>query len=137
MAKNDWIPVSAGVIFKGGRVLLARKKPGKHLAGYWEFPGGKLEEGETPEACLEREINEELGIAIKHLRFWMECTYRYPQKSILLKVVTARYGGGEIALNDHDAFVWVAKKGLDDYLVAPADVAIVQRLKQSSWDDLC
>ena len=72
------IDVAAGIIQReDGKILLARRKPGSHLAGYWEFPGGKIEEGESPEECLERELLEELGIVTKTGAFVAESVYDY------------------------------------------------------------
>ena len=122
------LQVTAGIIKKKERILIARRKAGKHLAGYWEFPGGKLEENETPEDCLKREIREELGIEIRVQAYFMDIIFHYPEKSICLLVYRAEYLSGEVALTDHDKAEWVAVNELEQYEFAPADKPIVVAL---------
>jgi len=124
------ILVAAAIIFNNDQILIARRAPGKHLAGYWEFPGGKIEPGETPEACLIREIQEELGITIQVDSFLIENPYQYEEKQILLKAYLCSYLGGEIQLNDHDQVLWVNKNELKNYKLAPADIAFIIPLNQ-------
>ena len=78
------IDVTAAVIIADNQVLAARRKAGSHLAGFWEFPGGKIEAGETPEVCLQRELKEELGITSKIGRFLGESLYDYDVKIVRL-----------------------------------------------------
>lgn len=124
------ILVTAAIINRDNQILLARRKPGKHLAGYWEFPGGKIEPGETPEMCLLREIKEELGLAIQVSTFFMENEHHYEDKSILLKAYFCTYLSGEVQLNDHDQVHWVNKNELMNYRLAPADIAFIAPLNQ-------
>ena len=122
------IKVTAGIIKRNEKILIARRKAGKHLAGMWEFPGGKLEENESPENCLKREIKEELGIEIKVLSHFMDSIYHYPGKSVCLLVYWAEYLAGTITLADHDKFEWVALNELGQFEFAAADKPIVAKL---------
>ncbi len=78
------IVVVAAVIERGGRFLVTRRIEGTHLAGYWEFPGGKVHEGETQEAALQREILEELNAGVLHLRKIFHTAHAYPERTIEL-----------------------------------------------------
>lgn len=124
------ILVTAGIIVKAGKILIARRSGKKHLAGFWEFPGGKIEDGEAPEECLLREIKEELGIEIEVKRLFHENTHEYsPDKIILLKSFICSHVSGEIRLKDHDEFNWVRINDFDSYKIAPADLPIIERFK--------
>jgi 8-oxo-dGTP diphosphatase len=122
------ITVTAALIQKDNKILITRRSPNKHLAGLWEFPGGKLENGETEQECLSRELEEELGIKVKVGEFFMENTHDYGTKSILLKAYFCEQLTGSITLNDHDMIAWVTKKELQNYEFAPADVPFIKAL---------
>jgi 8-oxo-dGTP diphosphatase len=119
------LQVTSGIIEKNEKILIARRKAGKQLAGFWEFPGGKLEENETPEECLKREIKEELGIEIRVKAHFMDSIFHYPEKSVCLLVFKADYLSGKIILTDHDKVEWVVLNELGQYEFAPADKSIV------------
>jgi 8-oxo-dGTP diphosphatase len=122
------IPVTAAVIEQEGRYLLARRKPGKTLAGTWEFPGGKVEAGEDPAACLAREIREEmnLDIAVGELVGIIE--HHYDFAHIRLIVFRARILSGEMRLTDHDEAGWFTPAEMRAMDLAPADVPVVDWL---------
>jgi 8-oxo-dGTP diphosphatase len=122
------ITVTAALIQKDNKILITRRSPNKHLAGLWEFPGGKLENGETEQECLRRELEEELGIKVKVGEFFMENTHDYGTKSILLKAYFCKQLTDSITLNDHDMIAWVTKKELQNYEFAPADVPFIKAL---------
>ncbi|MDD3013542.1 MAG: 8-oxo-dGTP diphosphatase MutT [Candidatus Gastranaerophilales bacterium] len=122
------IKVLAGVIEKDSKILIARRKQNSHLAGKWEFPGGKLEANETQEECLFREIFEELGIKIKVCEFICSSKYSYEHISIELLAYMAQYISGEVFLTDHDEVRWVSKTELNNYIFAEADVPVVNKL---------
>lgn len=122
------INVSAGIIRKGNKTLIARRSPNKHLEGFWEFPGGKIEEGESPEDCLQRELQEELGITVKVGSFFMENIHQYGEKQILLKAFFCEIVSGEIILNDHDKIEWIEGNEFDTYKFAPADIPFINAL---------
>ena len=82
---HPMISVTAAIIIEADKILIARRANGKHLSGYWEFPGGKLDDGETEKECLTREIKEELDIHIEVTDFFMENLHHYAEKTVLLK----------------------------------------------------
>ena len=123
-----FIDVTAAVIRKNGNILIARRAKGHHLAGFWEFPGGKIENGETPEACLKRELFEEFGIEVRIGRFIAESCFCYSEKNIRLLAYEVEYLGGDFSLNAHSAVSWVAVDQLANYSFAPADIPILEKL---------
>lgn len=119
--------VTAAVIERDGKVLLAQRKTGA-LAGKWEFPGGKLEPGETPEACLRRELMEELGVDTEIGDFVCSSKFEYKHLPIELLVYRARYLSGEYKLADHAAIAWVKPEDLSSYDLSSADIPVVEVL---------
>jgi 8-oxo-dGTP diphosphatase len=122
------IPVTAAVIERDGRYLLARRKPGKTLAGTWEFPGGKLEAGEDPAACLAREIREEMNLDIAVGELLGITEHQYDFARIRLIVFRARIIGGEMRLTDHDQAGWFTPAEMRTLDLAPADIPVVDWL---------
>lgn len=135
MTDPDYLPVTAAVIEKNGRILIARRK--HSFPGHpWEFPGGKLEDGETLEECLKREIREELGIEIavgrlissrKHV---INC-----QSAIMLYAYKARHVSGDIVLADHDEIAWVDPEDLEAYAFPNPDREIVKDILRTGMSD--
>jgi mutator protein MutT len=128
------ITVIAAVLEKNELIFAARRKPGKHLAGYWEFPGGKLEEGETPEHCLARELHEELGISVKVGDYLGENTHDYGSKVIHLIAYRAALLGGEFELRDHDRMEWLPAHELPQLKWAPADLPFIALISNKGVD---
>ncbi len=122
--------VTAAIIQKDSKILIARRGPSRHLAGFWEFPGGKIEEGETPETCLKRELKEELGITVKVGEFFLENMHHYAEKIIILKAYHCELISGIITKNDHDAIAWIEKEDFHKYKFAPADILFVKKLME-------
>ncbi|MBD2872557.1 8-oxo-dGTP diphosphatase MutT [Paenibacillus arenilitoris] len=123
------IEVAAAIIEDGaGRILIARRAPGKSQAGLWEFPGGKLEPGESPEDCLRRELLEEMGIEIDPYAYFGVNEHDYGTVKIRLIAYRAKYVSGEIVLMDHDEYRWVSREELGEYTFAEADVGFVGEL---------
>lgn len=124
------IPVTAALIVNDqGEVLIARRKSHLRNGGKWEFPGGKLRPGEAPEACLCREIEEEMGITIEvYAPFWA-VNHAYPTQNILLLGYFCRITGENWRLTDHDEIRWVSRFRLLDYDLSDADVEIARRLR--------
>ncbi len=120
--------VTAAVIFSEGKVFIARRAPGENSAGGWEFPGGKIEKGETPQECLKRELYEELGIKTEIGEFVAESIYEYPKGAIRLLAYRAEIIGGEMKLSVHDAYSWAPIEELHKYGLLPADVSVADRL---------
>jgi 8-oxo-dGTP diphosphatase len=123
------IEVAAAVIEdEKGRVLIARRKLEKSQGGLWEFPGGKLEPGESPEACLIRELREEMNIEIAPYAFFGSNKHDYGTVHIKLIAYLATYSNGDIKLSDHDEYRWANRDELRKYEWAPADIPFVERL---------
>lgn len=122
--------VTAAIIEHNGKVLIAQRKHGKNQEYLWEFPGGKLEEGETLEECLHREIMEELHLEIAVGEFFMESRYDYDSGSISLNAFFASASKEHITYMDsHEQVKWISPQEISDYNFAPADVPIVEKLK--------
>ena len=114
-----------------GRVLIGRRPAGKRLAGLWEFPGGKVEPGETPEACLIRELNEELGIEVTHacLAPFVFASHAYEDFHLLMPLYLCRRWEGRPQPKEHAALAWVRPEKMDDYPMPPADKPLVAWLR--------
>jgi len=122
--------VSAAIIVNGDKILIAQRGPKYKLEFKWEFPGGGIEDGETPEECIVREIFEELNIKIRVDKFFDQSFYEYPHAQILLLAYIATWVSGEITLNDeHIGYRWVTVEELADYDFSPADIPLVQKLR--------
>jgi putative restriction endonuclease len=124
--------VAAGVVEHNGKILIARRRPGLNFAGYWEFPGGKLEDGESPQDCLMREFTEELSIKIEVGDYVGQSWLKKSGKNIHLVAFRCKFVRGDVALTVHDEFVWVIKSQLKNYKMAPADIPIVELLSSTS-----
>jgi len=124
------IDVTAAIIVNDGKVFAARRKPGIHLAGFWEFPGGKLEEGETPEQCLARELQEEFTITTRVGAFVGESVFDYGTKVVRLMAYQVKHISGDFKLIDHDEMRWLAFDELDNVEWAPADIPLVEQYKK-------
>lgn len=121
------IAVTAAIIETDGLVLTARSGKGKHVEGYWEFPGGKLERNESPEQCLERELKEEFNVVVSVGPFFFENTHQYEEKIVRLLAYEVAYISGDFNLNDHDKILWLAPKDLGTVTWAPADIPLVKK----------
>lgn len=127
--KKNPMVVAAGVIERDGRILIARRKQGWHEAGKWEFPGGTVEDGETPEECLKRELQEELDIIaeVGDLICTGEHSYT-PEWTIRLLAYRATVVSGDLNIKDHDEIRWVTPTDLAGYVFPEADKHVVERL---------
>jgi len=123
------ITVTAAVLEKDGKVLIARRKRGHRLAGKWEFPGGKLEEGETPEECLRREMMEEFGVDVTVGEFVGRSHHIYPHGEIDLLAYRVTYLGGIYQLHDHEEIRWVYPADLAGNDFSEADIPIARILQ--------
>ena len=125
------VHVIAGVIEDArGRILLARRTAGRDLAGSWEFPGGKVDRGETPEQALARELHEELGIRVQASAPLIAVPHAYPHKRILLDVRRITAWSGHASGREHQALTWVAPEKLHSYPMPSADRPVVAALRQ-------
>jgi len=123
------VVVAAAVIIRDGRVLLTRRAAGQHLAGLWEFPGGKLEDGESPEAALVRECEEECGIEVEVAGILEVTHHRYPDKEVLLLFYRCELRAGEVRHLQVADHAWVPPENLGDYSLPPADEPVVARIR--------
>lgn len=105
--KKNWIPVSAGILKKDGRVLVGQRPENHTLAGLWEFPGGKIELGESPEQALARELNEELGIEAQVGELKIACTHSYGDVGIIILFFEVLFWKGEPKTKHHMNLEWV------------------------------
>jgi 8-oxo-dGTP diphosphatase len=124
--------VLAGVLVDGaGRLLIAQRPPGKHLAGMWEFPGGKREAGETPTDALLRELDEELGIAADPLSFeaLIRIPWAYGERTMLLEAMCVRAWSGEPLALEASALAWWDPRHIDAAQLAPADRPILAAMR--------
>jgi len=112
-----------------GRYLIARRPPGAHLGGLWEFPGGKREPGESLEACLQRELREELGADFAVGERVDTVTWRYPDRWVTIHFFRCRPVAGRLEPRGCAALAWVEPDRLGDYEFPPADRALVERLR--------
>ena len=122
---------AVALIDRDGRVLLAQRPEGKSMAGLWEFPGGKVEDGETPEIALIRELEEELGV-----NTWESClapltfaSHTYDDFHLLMPLYACRKWEGTPQAREGQTLAWVRKQALRDYEMPPADVPIVPILR--------
>lgn len=128
------IEVSAGLVFRDGKLLITQRPAGGHLPGLWEFPGGKREAAESFEEALHRELMEELGIEVAIRRRIETLTHRYPEKTVHLQFFQCAWKRHEPRAIGCPAFVWVRQGELNKYEFPEADRQLIERLTTS--DDL-
>ena len=122
------VDVTCGLIFSNDRVFICRRKPEKSLGGYWEFPGGKVEAGETCEDCLARELQEELGMEVSVGEEFMINEHSYDHIRIRLIAYTCELVSFSETLTDHDKYEWACVSDLAGLKLAPADIPIAEAL---------
>ena len=122
---------AVALIDADGRVLLAERPTGKHLAGLWEFPGGKVQVGETPEVALIRELHEELGIDVHEscLAPFTFASHAYPDFHLLMPLYVCRKWAGIVSAREGQRLKWVRPQQLADYKMPPADKPLVAMLR--------
>lgn len=123
------VQVAAAVVLRDdGAVLLAQRPPGKAYAGYWEFPGGKLEPGESPRAALDRELAEELGIVVRRAAPWIVQEFVYPHAHVELNFFRVFAFEGEPVGHDGQAFAWQRPGAFDVAPLLPANTRVMAAL---------
>lgn len=129
--KKILLVAAAALVDVDGRVLICRRPQGKALAGLWEFPGGKVEPGETPEACLIRELEEELGVTVAQacLAPFVFASHAYDSFHLLMPLYLCRRWSGVVTAKEHEAIAWVKPARLGDYPMPPADAPLVAWLR--------
>lgn len=123
------LDVTAAIIEREGKYLIAKRKKGKHLEGKWEFPGGIIESSETPEECLRRELKEEFGIKTEISNFVGESVFDYGNRKVRLLGYYTKYISGEFRLNAHDEIRWISVDEFDNFDFAEADRPLVERVR--------
>ena len=128
---NLLLVAAAALIDADGRVLICKRPPGKALAGLWEFPGGKIEDGETPEACLIRELDEELGIKVATacLAPFVFASHGYDSFHLIMPLYLCRRWEGLVQAREHEAIAWVKPNQMGAYPMPPADAPLVAWLR--------
>jgi mutator protein MutT len=133
----ELIDVSAGLVFRDGKLLITQRRPKDHLAGLWEFPGGKREAGESGPDCLIRELTEELGIKVRVGRLVETVVHHYPEISVRLEFYRCELLEGEPRAIGCQALQWVTSNQLDDFSFPEADGHLLAMLKAAPalWRD--
>lgn len=126
------IEVVAALIYQAGRLLATQRGYGE-WAGGWEFPGGKMEANETPQAALIREIQEELNVTIEPQARLVTVEYDYPTFHLTMHCYWARVVDGSLHLNEHQAMQWLTPSSLRTLSWLPADVAVVDAIERSDF----
>lgn len=124
------IDVSCAIIQEGNKILAVKRAHGMHLAGKWEFPGGKIEPGESAEACIVREILEELELRITIIKLLNPVEHHYLEKSIRLIPFVCKILSGQIKLIEHEDFIWISKKGMLTLDWADADRKVIEMISR-------
>jgi 8-oxo-dGTP diphosphatase len=122
------VTVAAGIIVDAGRILVARRSPSRHCGNLWEFPGGKLEPGETAEQALVRELREELGVEARVSVPYRTVSHRYPDRRVTLHFLFARIVTGEPHPHGCAELRWVSPADLPGLEFPPADETVVAEL---------
>jgi 8-oxo-dGTP diphosphatase len=126
---SDIVKVTAAILVKDNKIIIAKRGPNDRLANKWEFPGGKVEINETPEQCLKREMKEEFDIDVSVGEYLGSSIFHYDHISIELMAYRTYWENGEIHLNDHNEFKWISLEQLAEFDFAPADLIFVEKLK--------
>ena len=129
------IDVTCAIIIRNGRILATLRARGMHLEGHWEFPGGKIEAGETAGQCIRREILEELNIRIRIIRLMQPAEHHYPDKAIRLIPFVCEIVSGKIQLAEHSEYRWLAKNEIRELNWAAADRKVVEGLMGMDWKE--
>ncbi|MBX2988718.1 MAG: 8-oxo-dGTP diphosphatase MutT [Bdellovibrionaceae bacterium] len=129
--RAHWIPVVAGFLRKDGRILIGQRPENNTLAGQWEFPGGKIELGESPEEALARELREELGIEAEVGELKLACTHTYGDVGILIQFYEIRFWKGEPKAKHHMMLEWIYPEELRDRAIPEANRKILDRIENA------
>lgn len=126
--RSQWIPVVAGFLRRGDRVLVGQRPENHSLAGLWEFPGGKIESGETPEVALARELQEELGIEAEVGELKFAATHSYGDVNILILFFEILYWKGEPKAKHHLMLDWINPDDLQKRAIPEANKKMIGRI---------
>lgn len=128
------VQVTAAIIVNNGKILIAQRPAHDRLAGFWEFPGGKIEAGETPQQCLKRELREELAMDAVIGDSLGSSIYHYDHISIELMAYRVIWNGCPLKIVSHQTCRWIAPVQLADFTFTPADLPFVRRLAGGKID---
>ncbi len=131
---NDFIRVTAAIIVENKKILITQRHKDDAMGGKWEFPGGKIEPGETPEVCLKRELQEELGILADVHELYAVSKHSYSWFNIELLTYRATIKTGPIQLNAHQAYRWIPVRELPQFDFPEADKPIIEKLMKNCKD---
>jgi len=126
--RSAWIPVVAALMRRQGKVLVGQRPEGASLAGTWEFPGGKIEIGESPEQALQRELEEELGVQAEIGPLKFAATHAYGKTGILFLFYEVKYWKGQIKMQQHPDLRWVTPKELSQLELPEANSAFLDQI---------
>lgn len=127
---------TAAVIRDNGRFLICQRPKGKNCELLWEFPGGKIEPGETAEQCIVRECQEELGVTLEVERELTDIVYTYPDRTVHLHFFITQIIGGQLQRKEHNAFAWIIPNEIQQYEFCPADAEMLRQRNKSFRDEL-
>ncbi|HIC85827.1 MAG TPA: 8-oxo-dGTP diphosphatase MutT [Desulfobacterales bacterium] len=137
MVNKPQLDVTAALIRDGLKILISKRPKGKHLEGYWEFPGGKKRAGESLEQCIKREIHEELGLDIQVLERITTITHEYNDRRVALHLFKCKVVSGTPKANEGQEFCWVEPSELNLYKFPPPDREMIKLLlrgeKEECW----
>jgi 8-oxo-dGTP diphosphatase len=131
VSRSPKLVVAALAVDESGRILITRRRPDQPLPDQWEFPGGKMEPGESPEEALARELSEEIGVRPSVGAVWDVLFHRYPDYDVLMLVYACRLpAGAEPRCLEVGALAWVRADELGGYDILPADRPLIARLER-------
>ena len=133
---NKKLRVTAAIVFNKRQVLITQRHSDEDMGEKWEFPGGKIEPGESPEACLRRELREELNVSAKVHERLIVAHHRYPEFEIELLAYRCTISSGELVLQVHQDLRWVSLAELGQFDFLDADKAIVAMLQGHRSDGM-
>ena len=135
MSLKKQVTVTAAIIWQGDKVLITKRPEGTHLEGMWEFPGGKKEEEETLEACIEREIKEELGVEIRAERYLLSVSHEYETKVVDLHIFECSLVNGSPTPMEGQDMKWVNPCDMSGYNFPPPDIEIIEFISQQQMNN--
>ena len=121
------IEVTAAVIRENSKFLICQRAKGKNRELLWEFPGGKIEPGETAEQCIVRECQEELGVTLNVEQELTDVVYTYPDRTVHLHFFLTQVIGGQLQRKEHNAFAWITHDEIPQYEFFPADAEMLRK----------
>lgn len=134
MSSASVVEVALALVWRHDCLLITRRKEGTHLGGLWEIPGGKLEPGESPEACAAREVLEEVGVRCRPMLSRAVIEWEYPERQVRLHPVDCEYVGGPPRPLQVAEWAWVRPAQLTEYAFPPANAALIQEIIQAAQD---